>query len=316
MINTPRIIFLGTPEFAVPSLLALIGKYHIAAVVTNPDEPIGRAQTLTFPPVKPIALSHGISVLQPDDLKSAALRSELPEADLFIVAAYGKIIPKEILVLPRLGALNIHPSLLPRWRGPSPIQHAILHGDNETGVSIMKIDAQMDHGPILASDKLLMTDDKITYQELYDRLAAMGAELLIKTLPRYFNEEITLIPQDDAKATYSKILKKEDGRIDWKRPAEEIERMVRAFTPWPGAWTLWPIDQKIYRVRVEDADVISAAAPVGVPGYIVAVEDHPITVKTGRGSLIIKKITLEGKKSLTAESFIRGYPKIIGQTFI
>jgi len=239
---------------------------------------------------------------------------ELPEADLYIVAAYGKIIPKDILDKPGYGALNIHPSLLPRWRGPSPIQYTILNGDNETGVTIIKMDEMMDHGPIVAQQRL--TISKPVYKELKEQLAKLGAELLLETLPKWIKGEITPIPQEDSQATYSKILKKDDGRINWRKPAEEIERMIRAFNPWPGTWTVWPSSEKICRIRIEEADIIDADAPYGSPGYVWQTDEHPLLIKTGRHSLSVTKLTLEGKKSTDSQSFLRGCPQLVGSIFI
>lgn len=321
-ILNPRIIFWGTPEFALPSLEALIKHgYKIAAVVTNPDEPAGRKNILTSPPVKVLAKKHKIPVFQPTSLKDPNFKKEVPEADLYVVAAYGKIIPKEIIDLPKYGSLNVHPSLLPRWRGPSPIQYTILQSDIETGVTIMKMDELMDHGPIVAQQRLGITNDKlqmtkITYQELHDQLAKFGADLLLETLPKWLRGEITPIPQDDAQATYSKILKKDDGRIDWEKSAEEIERMVRAFNPWPGTWTLWPTGESIYRIRIEEADFIDSEPPRGSPGYVWKNEKRPLLVKTDHGSLVVLKLTPGGKKTLEVKSFLHGYPNIIGAALI
>ena len=301
-----KIVFWGTSDFAIPSLRSLIDSgYSVLAVITNPDKPAGRKKILTPPPVKVLAQKYNIPVLQPVSLSDYGLPPIT--YNLFIVAAYGKIIPKEILNLPRYGALNIHPSLLPRWRGSSPIQYTILKGDTETGVTIMIIDERIDHGPIIAtSDKQRVTREA-TNQELHDKLAEIGAKLLLKILPKYLAGEIKPIPQDESKATYSKILTKEDGKIDWSKSAEEIERMVRAFDPWPGAWTTWPSAKKIYRIKIDEAEV----AVGGVNGQPCLVGPD-MTVKTGRDSLKINKLTLEGKKTVKVEDFIRGNPDILG----
>jgi len=313
-----KIIFWGTPEFALPSEEALFKNgYNIAAVVTNPDEPIGRKQILTAPPVKIFAQKHRIPVFQPPNIKNPNFKKEIPEAELYIVAAYGKIIPKEILNLPRYGILNIHPSLLPRWRGPSPIQYTILHGDTETGVTIIKMDEWMDHGPAIAASSFQISDSsKSTYKELHDKLAKLGSELLIDILPKWLKGEITPMPQDDLKATYSKILKKEDGRIKWDRPAEEIERTIRAFNPWPGTWTIWPTGTKIYRIRIEEGEAIEDEPPHGSYGYLWSFNRYPILIKTGKGSLWVKKLTLGGKNLLKAEDFLRGHGQFIGSLLI
>ena len=314
-----RIVFFGTPEFALPALEELVkSRYSVAAVITRPDERVGRKQILTPPPVKSWVLKHGtrnIEMLQPyilDERFKFQVSSFRP--DLFIVAAYGKIIPKEILDIPRYGALNIHPSLLPRWRGPSPIQYAILAGDCDAGVTIMQMDEMMDHGPIVAQRQFAIS--KTTYPELHDALSKLGAKLLIETLPGWINGEITPIPQDDLQATYSKILAKDDGRVVWSKQTDEIERMVRAFNPWPGAWTLWPSESKILRVRMEAADIMDEEPSEGAPGFVWTKKNNPILVKTGRGSIAIKKLGIEGKKILDADQFLHGYPQITNSTFI
>lgn len=314
-----KIIFFGTPEFSLPSLEALLRRgFNIVAVVTNPDEPAGRKQEITPPPVKVFAQKHNIPVFQPEKLDDKIL-SELPEADCFVVVAYGKLIPKSFLDKPKHGIVNVHPSLLPRWRGPSPLQYTILHGDKEAGVTIMKIDEQMDHGPILMQRKLGITDGeskKITYKDIHDKLAKVGAELLVETLLDWFRGEIEPKQQDDNKATFSKLLRKDDGRINWERPAEEIERMVRAFNPWPGTWTHWPHDSKIFRIRIEEADWSEKEPAEGGSGFVWGDVDDPILIKTGRGSLIVKKILLEGKISLDAKEFVRGHPNFRGSCLV
>ncbi len=328
----PTILFFGTPEFALPALDALIAKeYHIVGVVTNPDEPVGRKHVLTPPPVKVLAKKHSIPVFQPERNEI----SKIPPADLFIVAAYGKIIPKSILEIPKYGTLNIHPSLLPRWRGASPIQSAILAGDANIGVTIMQLDELMDHGPIVAQQVVHIGNRKYTYPELHDELAQKGAKLLLETIPKWIDETITPTPQDHTKATYCATLKKEDGRIDWKKSAAEIERMVRAYNPWPGAWTIWKNDGRMYRIRIDDADVIPDE-PVGSPGLIWTNIDPPssqqigtseglfplkgnkkaLLVKTSKGSIIIKRATLEGRKSLTGADLLRGYPQLVGTILV
>ncbi|MBI2121583.1 MAG: methionyl-tRNA formyltransferase [Candidatus Sungbacteria bacterium] len=324
------VVFWGTPEFALPALAALFKNgYDIMAVITNPDKPVGRKQLLTSPPTKVWAEKHKIPVFQPNSLEIGNWKLEIPHADIYIIASYGKIIPKEILNLPRFGAVNIHPSILPCWRGPSPIQYTILNGDMKTGVTIMKTDERMDHGPILAQQEFPISPpearlaksgksqiSKLTYKELHNELAKLGAELLMDTLLKWIAGEITPIPQNDAKATYSKILKKDDGRINWKKPAGEIERMVRAFNPWPGTWTLWPTNKKIMRLRIESAEFDDSESLEGSPGFIWQKPDGGICVKTGHGSLVLKEITPSGKKVMSANAFCLGYKNFIGSNLI
>ena len=315
--NVISVVFFGTPAFALPSLEALMENgYSIAAIITRPDERAGRKKNLASPPVKILAEHCRIPVFQPQTLDAKRFADEIPQADIFIVASYGKIIPKDILNIPRLGCLNIHPSLLPRWRGPSPIQYAILSGDRETGVSIMQMDEIMDHGPIVAKQHAPCNMQQEIYSTLHEKLSRIGAELLIETLPKWIRGEITPRAQDDTQATYSKILTRDDGRIDWKKPADEIERMIRAFTPWPGAWTRWQTESKILRVRIEKADWIPDMNPESAPGRVWQDAQRPLMISSGRGSLAVKRIGVEGKKISDALSFIRGYPLIIDTTVI
>lgn len=312
-IQHTSIIFFGTSAFAVPILEALVrGEYRIAAVVTNPDEPAGRKNKRTPPPMKTAGEKFGIPVFQPEHLNFETFKLFIPPADLYIVAAYGKIIPKEILEIPKFKCLNIHPSLLPRWRGPSPIQYAILAGDKETGVTIMQVDGEMDHGSIAANVKIQISNDKIAYSELHDILSKEGAKLLLQILPRWIKGEIIPQAQDHGKATFSKMLKKEDGRIDWLRPAEEIERTVRAFNPWPSAWTAWPQNGREMRIRIDEADIAPDGPSGASPGLIWRSEAYPLAIQCGKGSLAVKKLTLESKNSTDATSFVRGNQSIIG----
>ena len=301
----------------MPILEALFENgYNLVAVITNSDKPVGRKNIITPPPIKIWAQKHKIPVFQPENLKTKNPALKIPEADIYIVAAYGKIIPVDIINSPKFGSLNIHPSLLPRWRGPSPIQYTILNGDEETGVTIIKMDEKMDHGPIVIKSKVKTQSSKLYYKELHDELAKLGAELLIETLPKWLAGEIKPISQNEAEATYSKILKKEDGRIDWFQPAETIEKMVRAFAPWPGAWTTWAKDNKIYRLRVEEAEVFQSTEKEMPSGMVWQKEDDSLCVKTSEHNLSIKKLTLEGKKTMEVKEFLRGYPQIIGQTLV
>jgi len=244
--NKVKIVFLGKGEFGTTVLQGLIKNGH---------EPV---------------LVHDFKKLK--ELKP----------DLVIVASYGKIIPKEILEIPKYGSLNIHPSLLPKYRGPSPIQTAILNGDKETGVTIILMDEKIDHGEIISNSKFLISNKKTTYQELNKKLAELGVKLLIKTIPKWINKEIKTKPQDHSKATYTKILKREDGKIDWSKPGREIERQIRAFNPWPGTFTFIKHKNKTLRIKVLEANI----------------KDN---------KLIIKKLQPEGKKAMSFEEFKRGY---------
>jgi methionyl-tRNA formyltransferase len=319
-----KIIFWGTSEFAIPSLETLIEYgYRIAAVVTNPDALSGRKRILTPPAVKKqiVKSARPIEILQPEDLTAIRRTLLAINPDLYIVAAYGKILPKAILDIPKYGALNIHPSLLPRWRGPAPIQYTILNGDAETGVAIIKMDEKTDHGPIIAQrelgiSKLQIANSKPAYTELYNNLANLGAELLIDVLPKWIRGEIAPVPQDESKATYSKILTKANGRINWTKPAEEIERMIRAFNPWPGSWTIWTVKSQPLRLRIEQADLYEAGPHRGPKGTVSRDKKGAMVVVCGRGNLEIKKLTPEGSKAMSAGEFLHGRPDFIGAVLV
>ena len=312
-----KFIFFGTPESAAIVLEKLIKAGYIpSAVVCNPDEPIGRKQILTSPPVKRLITKHLSTSRQerPIEIFQSATKSELSaisyklkaiKPDLIIVAAYGKIIPKDILDIPRYGTINIHGSLLPAYRGASPIQYAILNGDKETGVTIMGVDEEMDHGPILANSKLPVADSD-TYEILSQKMAKLGAELLIKIIPDYISGKIKAIEQDHAKATYTKIIKKEDGKIDWSMGANKIERMTRAYHPWPGARTTW--NNKI--IKIIKADISNAQNSHHV-GEVFLNENNKLAVRGGKDALIIEKLQLESGKILTAKEFLNGHKEFI-----
>ncbi len=313
-----RIVFFGTSAFAIPALTALQEhRYNIVGIVTNPDEPAGRKRALTAPPVKVVAVAHNLPVYQPEKLDAGYWKNEMPEADLFIVAAYGKLIPGPILALPRSGALNLHPSLLPRWRGPSPIQYTILNGDTETGVTLIKIDERMDHGSVVAVTPYHIPNPRtISYPELHGVLSRLGAKLLIDALPSYLSGEAPLKPQDETAVTFSKLLKKEDGRITWTHPADRIERMIRAFSPWPGCWTLWPGRNRITRIRIDRAAPVPDEPPGGGPGYIWKNAEHPLLIKAGEQSIAPLELTPGGAKKMMAAEFLRGHPDIIGEVLV
>ncbi|MBI2462639.1 MAG: methionyl-tRNA formyltransferase [Candidatus Spechtbacteria bacterium] len=308
------IVFFGTPEFAAIVLERLdASPYKPAFIVTTPDMPAGRKQILNPPPVKLYAEKLSIPVFQPATRKELqegpTLRggSVLPaRADLFIVAAYGKILPKEILKIPKYGTLNVHPSLLPRWRGASPIQSAILAGDKETGASIILMDARMDHGPVLAQKKWPIAVDATT-ESLSMELANFSAELLLETIPEWLEGRITPIEQDHEKAVFCKPVSKENARIDWNKSAEEIERMVRAYTPWPGTFTLW--DGK--RIIIHSARVANSQQENLEPGKVIAFE-NTLAIQAGANILIPVLVQYEGKKEQSAQEFLRGHSQIIG----
>jgi methionyl-tRNA formyltransferase len=308
-----RVLFLGTPAFAVIPLEALAHdpRYQVVGVVTQPDRPAGRGRAPEPPPVKRAALSLGIPVLQPETLRDPAAVEQLAalRPDVGVVAAYGEILRRNVLAIPRLGYLNIHPSLLPRHRGPTPVPGAILAGDAETGVTVMALDAKMDSGPIVAQQRVLLPPDargdKLT-EELFKR----GAALLLEALAGYAAGTISATAQDDSQATYTKMLKKEDGAIDWGAGAVQIERMTRAYHPWPGAQTLW---------RGQPFKIIAARAhPEWAgdqpPGALLPHTDG-IWVATGAGALELLSVQPSGKRPLAAAEWRRGLREIAGARF-
>ena len=305
----PRVAFFGSPDFAVPTLTSLIeSPYRPCVVVTQPDRPAGRGRTPRPSPVKVAAQTAGIDVLQParlgDPEATAALAAHGPE--LQVIAAYGQILRPDVLALPRFGTLNVHASLLPRWRGASPVAAAILAGDAETGATIMLVDEGEDTGDILtARAEAIRPDDDAG--SLGDRLAALGASLLLETIPAWLAGEIAPRPQDASRATRARRLRKAQGRIDWTRPAAEIARQVRAFSPWPGATTrLRSDDVRIWRARSEGDGV------AGSPGTVIGVGET-IDVVTGNGLLRVERLQRAGKRAMDARAFANGEPDLAGQ---
>lgn len=297
-----RVAFFGSPEFAVPTLEALATTYQVVGVVTQPDRPAGRGRNLTPPPVKMAALRLGVPILQPARLRDPAATAAVArwEPDLIVVAAYGQILRPDILALPRHGCLNVHASLLPRWRGAAPVPAAIRAGDPHTGITIMRMDAGMDTGGILAqvSHPIHATD---TSASLLDRLAPLGATLLMQALPGYLKGELSPAPQDESRVTLAPRLTKEDGRLDFTLPAEELERQVRAYDPWPGTFLEWD-GRRLAVLRAAVAGDSSAAV-----GAVSRRGTLPV-VGTSRGFLVLEEVQPSGRKALTGDAFLRGTP--------
>lgn len=312
--DTPpwRIIFFGTPSFALPTLQTLLeGPDEVVAVVTQPDRQKGRGRKVLSTPVKELALQHGLTLLQPESAKEEAFQGTLKtlSPDLLVVAAYGQILPKSILNFPRYGAVNVHASLLPKYRGAAPIAWAILNGENVTGVTTMMMDEGMDTGEILLQASISIGEEE-TYESLHNRLASLGAELLRETLHQIKAGEIRPISQDHSQATYAPPLKKEDGRILWEREAREIHRQVRAFNPWPGAFTVWK--NQILKVVWGE---VREGTPMGKSGTVVWVGSDFIEVETGKDFFRIKEVQLEGRKRMTVRDFLLGHPISVGTVF-
>lgn len=305
-----RLVFMGTPDFAVPVLEALLLAGHeVAAAYTRPDSPSGRGQRLTPPPVKAYALERGLTVAQPETLRRQQAQEELrafaPEA--LVVAAYGRILPPEVLAIPPKGVLNVHPSLLPKYRGPSPVATAILDGAQTTGVTIMLLDAGMDTGPVLAQREIAIQTDEAA-GALTERLFRMGAELLVETLPAWAAGTLTPKPQDNAQATVTKLTEKEDGQLDFTQPAARLTRMLRAYDPWPGCFTRW--EGKILKVLKGVA--VARQTPVGAATWQVLAQGDGAAVVAGEGLLRLEEVQLEGKRPQTIAEFLRGYPRFVG----
>lgn len=300
-----RTIFMGTPDFAVPTLEALLKHHTVVGVATQPDRPAGRRGELKAPPVKVLAVQAGIPVIQPEKLRQPGVFDQLEawQADLIVVAAFGQILPERVLNLPRYGCLNVHASLLPRWRGAAPIQAALRAGDAETGITIMRMDAGLDTGPMLRKRAIAISDQD-TSASLHDTLAMLGADLLIETIPGYISGEIKPITQDETEVTYAPQIRKEDGRIDWNEPAEAIERSIRAFTPWPGVFTIWNGKVlKIHRARISAGHARTSEVIATPTGFAVG---------TSTDLIVPEELQLEGKKRVEAAEFVRGYPAIVG----
>lgn len=323
-----RIIYMGTPDFAVPALEALVRGsapgvilpkgYEIATVISRPDKPSGRNQEIVASPIKQAALAHNLPVWQPGSFKKRENQEVLAayQADLFIVAAFGQILPQAVLDLPRYGTLNIHASLLPNYRGSSPITEAILQGEKETGITIMLIDAGIDTGSMLLQRSLPITEDETT-ASLSPKLAGLGASALLEVLPQWVSSQLTPQPQDHSLASHTQMLKKADGRIDWSQPAEILARKIRAYIPWPNAYTTWHGKQLTLlaaRPLPHDTD-LEQPGHVSLETIELAGKPHKaLRIATGQGSLLVETVKLEGKKALSAEEFVRGHMHIVGET--
>lgn len=306
----PRIVFMGTPKFALPTLEKLCDAYPVVGVVTQPDRPAGRGRRCVAPPVKQLAEAEGIPVFQPERLRTieAIERLRVWMPDLIVVAAFGQILPPAVIELPRFGALNVHGSLLPRWRGATPVQAALLAGDTVTGVTIMQMNEGLDTGPILAQRELPIYQDE-TAGELEERLAQLGAELLLEILPAYLSGELQPRPQPEEGVTLTRRLQKEATALDWQQPARLLERQVRAFSPEPGAFTLWGEE----RLKILRAQALPEGTPLPevTPGTVFAQGSMP-AVMTGEGALVLLQLQMAGKRPMNGDAFLRGKSAVLG----
>jgi methionyl-tRNA formyltransferase len=306
-----RAIFMGSPAFAVPALEALVAeKYYIAAVYTQPDKKGGRGQQLVACPVKAAAMRYDLKAVQPERINDASELEYISalNPDIIVVAAYGKILPDEILTMPRHRCINIHPSLLPKYRGPSPVAAAILNGDPTTGVTIMLVETKVDSGPILNQrEEPVLAQD--TTESLSDRLSRVGARLLVETIPGWVEGNIRPIKQDDSRAAYTRMITKEDGRLDWSEDAVQLWRKTRAYFPWPGCYFPW----KGMRVKVSKAVPVNAGAR-GPNGLVAELVDAParLAVQTSDGLLGLLSLQPEGKREMPAADFLAGHRNFVG----
>ena len=304
-----RIVFMGTPGFAVPALKSLCRSGHrVLQVVTQPDRPKGRGKTVVFPPVKEAALELGCPILQPQSIRTQDFCDAMTalDPDLLVVAAYGHVLPQRILAIPKLGAINIHASLLPKYRGAAPIQWAVINREKETGVTLMLMDKGLDTGDILSSASVpILPDD--TSGSLHDRLALLGADLLIQTLNYYEVHRKSATPQVHEQASYAPLLRKEDGHLDWRQTADELEARIRGLTPWPGAFCFYNEKRiKIYRACPK---TVVTQEP---PGTVMKGFSNELTVATGSHALVIQELQGDSGKRLPVQDFLRGHPILPG----
>lgn len=299
-----KVVFMGTPDFAVGTLKKLIESRHeVLAVVTQPDKPKGRGKAMQFPPVKEVAVEAGITVYQPKRVREPEFLETLKELspDVVVVVAFGQIIPQAVLDVPKLGCLNVHGSLLPKYRGAAPIQWAVIDGERESGVTIMRMDAGLDTGDMITT-RVVKLEEKETGGSLFDKLSQAGADLLTETLDQLEAGTVTYEKQPAESSTdYARMLKKEDGQIDWNKSAAELERLIRGLNPWPSAYT--HLDGKTLKIWMADVKDVNSGSE---PGTVVEVTKNTVKVQTGDGVLSLLEVQLEGKKKMPVDAFLRG----------
>ena len=309
-----KIIFFGTPEFGATILGNLIKKsFKPVLVITAPDKPAGRGKKITSSPVKKLALKHRIKVFQPEKLSDKAIQLiEQLKPELGVLASYGKILPAKLIEIFPKGIINVHPSLLPKYRGPSPVSEAILQGEEKTGVTLALLTPKVDAGPILSQEEIPISP-KDTTPRLTKKLALLGSKVLLQVLPLYLKGSLKLRKQDEEQATYTHLIIKKQGQINWRKSATFLDRQIRAFTGWPGSFTFWKKNSKKIRLQIIKARAETLGYHFLEPGRVFLDKDKNLSVACKRGYLVIEKIKPEGKRKLSAQEFLNGYPEIIDQ---
>ncbi len=305
-----QVIFMGTPEFAVPGLSALIADptFHIPAVFTRPDKPVGRKQIITPPPIKKLALNHDLPVFQPEKIKHAEDAIAELKPDFIVVIAYGQIIPASMLAIPTYGGINVHGSLLPRYRGAACLSAPILNGDRESGLTIMQMAAGLDTGPIFQQAKVTLSENE-SVSDLHDRLAELSGQILPEALKKIASGQLVAREQDESLASYVPLLKKEDGRLDWQKNASEIKRMILALNPWPGTYTTLP-DGRSVKIITAEPEILSENGRH--PGELFR-HKNGLAVQSGQDSLVILKLQIAGGRPMSAQDFLAGNADLIGK---
>lgn len=310
-----KIVFMGTPDFAATILEEILKVYPVLGVVTQPDKPKGRSKEVTFSPVKELAVKHELPVYQPVKAKEAEFLEQLKvlSPDVIVVAAFGQILPKALLEIPKYGCINVHASLLPKYRGAAPIQYSVIDGEKETGITIMYMDVGIDTGDIILQDTVPISPEE-TGGSLFDKMAVQGAASIIKALRQMEAGEVTRTPQDNEKATYVKMISKEMGKLDFTKSAQQLERLIRGLNPWPSAYTF--LDGKSLKLWQASAEPVTDGQAHMFqeyePGMIAQVRDNALVIMTGDGLLVVKELQLEGKKRMPADSFLRGFSVTLG----